>query len=112
MMYLLHYSLYACYFINVFIPLKLLNAKLSMLCFSRMVRPGARGHDANDPPSPDYMAGIMQQFELNRQFMQGLIDPFPRPNMNQQPNQVTLQDFMRLNPTVYRSSTQPLDADD
>ncbi|XP_044428647.1 uncharacterized protein [Triticum aestivum] len=32
--------------------------------------------------------------------------------MNQQPTQVTLQDFMRLNPTVYRSSTQPLDADD
>ena len=25
---------------------------------------------------------------------------------------MTLQDFMRLNPTVYRSSTQPLDADD
>ncbi|XBH55617.1 hypothetical protein VPH35_077670 [Triticum aestivum] len=37
---------------------------------------------------------------------------FPRPNMNQQPAQVTLQDFIRLNPTIYRSSTQPLDADD
>ena len=32
--------------------------------------------------------------------------------MNQQPTPVTLQDFMRLNPTIYRSSTQPLDADD
>ena len=32
--------------------------------------------------------------------------------MNQQPTPGTLQDFMRLNPTIYRSSTQPLDADD
>jgi hypothetical protein len=112
MMYILHYSLCACYLINVFISLKLLNAKLSMLCFSRMVRPGGRGHGANNPPPPNYMAGMMQQFELNRQFMQGLIDQFPRPNMNQQPTAVTLQDFMRLNPTIYRSSTHPLDADD
>jgi hypothetical protein len=31
------------------------------------------------------MAGMMQQFELSRQFMQGIMDQFPRPNMNQQP---------------------------
>ena len=37
---------------------------------------------------------------------------FPRPNMNQQPAPVTLQDFARLNHVIYRSSTQPLDADD
>ena len=58
------------------------------------------------------MAGMMQQFELNRQFMQGLMDHFPRLDMNQQPAPMTLHDFMRLNPTIYRSSTQPLDADD
>jgi hypothetical protein len=40
------------------------------------------------------------------------MDQFPHPNMNQQPAAVTLQDFMWLNPTVYCSSTQPLDADD
>ena len=62
--------------------------------------------------TPEYMAGMMQQFELNRQFMENIMAQFPRPNMNQQPTQVTLQDFMRLNPTEYRSSTQPLDADD
>src|SRR3954465_11869039 len=44
--------------------------------------------------------------------MENMMAQFPRPNMNQQPNTVTLQDFIRLNPTVYRSSTQPLDADD
>ena len=81
--------------------------------YSRMVRPAGRDRGAADtPPPPEYMAGMMQQFELNRQFMQGLMDQFPRPNMNQQPAAMTLQDFMRLNPVVYRSSTQPLDADD
>ena len=37
---------------------------------------------------------------------------FPRPNMNQQPAPVTLQDFARFNPVIYRNSTLPLDADD
>ncbi len=79
-----------------------------------MVRPAGRPRGpANDapPPPPEYMAGMIQQFELNRQFMQGLMDQFQRPNMNQ-PQGVTLQDFCRLNPAIYRSSTQPLDADD
>jgi hypothetical protein len=60
MMYLLHYSLCACYLVNVFILLKLLNAKLSMLHFSRMVKPGGRGRGVNDPPPPEYMAGMVQ----------------------------------------------------
>jgi hypothetical protein len=114
MMYRLHYFFVHVYLVNAFIAMKLLNAKLSMLRFSRMVRPGprGRGHGADFPPPPEYMAGMMQQFELNRQFMENIMAQFPRPNGNQQPNQVTLQDFVRLNPTVYRSSTQPLDADD
>ena len=77
-----------------------------------MVRPGGRGRGGDAPPPPEYMAGMIQQFELNRQFMENMMAQFPRPNMNQQPAQVTLQDFIRLNPTIYRSSTQPLDADD
>ncbi|KAI5016288.1 hypothetical protein ZWY2020_006139 [Hordeum vulgare] len=78
-----------------------------------MVRPAGIAWRANDapPPPPEYMAGMIQQFELNRQFMQGLMDQFQRPNMNQ-PQGMTLQDFCRLNPAIYRSSTQPLDADD
>ena len=90
---------------------KFLNAELPLLYISRMVRPGGRGCGGNAPPPPEYMAGMMQQFELNRQFMENIMAQFPRPNMNQQPTQVTLQDFMRLNPTIYCSSTQPLDAD-
>ena len=83
-----------------------------LLHVSRMVRPTGRGRGANDPPPPEFFAEMMQQFELNHQFMEGMMAQFPRPNMNQQPTLVTLQDFMRLNPTIYRSSTQPLDADD
>ena len=89
-----------------------LNAELPLLYISRMVRPGGRGRGGDAPPPPEYMAGMIQQFELNRQFMENMMAQFPRPNMNQQPAQVTLQDFIRLNPTIYRSSTQPLDADD
>jgi hypothetical protein len=77
-----------------------------------MVGPAGRGRGANNPPPPDYLAGMMQHFEPNCQFMQGIMDQFPRSNMNQQPAPITLQDFVCLNPTVFRNSVQPLDADD
>ena len=77
-----------------------------------MARPAGRGRGANDPPPPQFFAGMMQQFELNRQFMEGMMTQFPHSNMDQQPAPVTLQDLMHLNPTIYCSSTQPLDADD
>ena len=66
-----------------------------------MVRPGGHGRGGNAPPPPEYMAGMIQQLEMNRQFMENMMAQFPRPNMNQQPTPVTLQDFMRLNPTMY-----------
>ena len=88
--------------------------KLPLLNFSRMVRPNARGRGrgANAPPPPDYMAGMMQQFELNRQFMQGIMNQFPNQNAHQQQGTISLQDFVRLNPVSYRNSANPLDADD
>ena len=58
---------------------------------------------------------MMQQFELNRQFMPGIMAQFPQQNPqghHQQPAAVTLHDFTRLNPTEFRNSEQPLDADD
>ena len=63
---------------------KFLNAELPLLYISRMVRPGGRGRGrgGNAPPPPEYMAGMMQQFELNRQFMENIMAQFPRPNMN------------------------------
>src|SRR3990170_1218387 len=66
----------------------------------------------SNPPPPDYMAAMMQQFELHRQFMQGVIDQFPRPNEHHQPAVITLPEFVRLNPVTFYNSTNPLDADD
>ena len=81
-----------------------------------MVRPGGCGRGANNPPPPpDYTVGMMQQFELNRQFMEGIMAQLPQQNHrahNQQPTVVALHDGTRLNPTVFRNSDQPLDADD
>jgi hypothetical protein len=64
------------------------------------------------PPPPDYMAAMMQQFELNRQFMMGIMQQFPRPNADQQPPSITLPEFVRLNPSFFRNTVNPLDADD
>ena len=69
---------------------KFLNAELPLLYISRMVRPGGHGRGGNLPPPPEYMAGMIQQLAMNRQFMENMMAQFPRPNMNQQPTQVTL----------------------
>src|SRR3989337_906350 len=66
----------------------------------------------NNPPPPDCMAAMMQQFELHRQFVQGVIDQFPRPNANQQPASIMLPEFVRLNPVTFRNAVNPPDADD
>ena len=74
---------------------------------------------ADDPPHPPYIAAMMQQFELNRQqfelnrqFMTGVMAQLPTQNAQQQLSPITLQEFVRLNPSVYRNSTNPMDADD
>ena len=66
---------------------------------------------ADDPPPPPYIATMMQQFELNRQFMTGVMAQFPNQNA-QQPAPITLQEFVLLNPSIFRNSTNPMDADD
>ena len=67
----------------------LVYANLSMLnypCYiSRMVRLGGCGRGGNAPPPPEYMAGMIQQLEMNHQFMENMMAQFPRPNMNQHP---------------------------
>ena len=62
---------------------------------------------ADDPPPPPYMAAILQQFDLNRQFMAGVMAQLPNQNAP-----ITLQEFMRLSPSTFRSSANPMDADD
>ena len=80
-----------------------------------MVRPAGRGSGRapEHPPSPDYMAAMMQQFEMQCQFMQGIMNQFPHQNnLNQNPLPITLSEFVHLNPTIFCNSEQPLDADD
>src|ERR1041385_4988818 len=93
---------------------KIFIAEIPLLNSSRMAGRG-RGRGANEPPPPpDYMAAMMQQFELNRQFMENIMAQFPQPNQNGHHHQhatVTLHDFTRLNPTMFRNTVQPLDAD-
>src|ERR1044072_4904155 len=91
---------------------------LTLLNLSRMVRPGGRGRGRGGnepPPPPDYMAAMMQQFELNRQFMKNIMAQFPQQNQHGHHHQhaaVTLRPFTRLNPTVFRNTVQPMDADE
>src|SRR4051812_23144506 len=91
---------------------------MPLLNFSRMAGRGGRGRGrgrgANDPPPPpDYMAAMMQKFQMNQVFMQGVIDQLQNQNQHQnQPPVVTLRDFMRVNPPTFHQPAQPLDADD
>src|SRR4051812_33755601 len=62
---------------------------------------------ADDPPPPPYMAAILQQFDMNRQFMAGVMAHLPNQNAL-----ITLQEFVHLNPSTFRSSANPMDADD
>src|ERR1041384_6782671 len=68
----------------------------------------------DDPPPPPYLAAMMQQFELNReqfdlnrQFMAGVMAQLPNHNAP-----ITLREFVRLNPSIFRNSADPMDADD
>src|SRR3954470_6241261 len=62
---------------------------------------------ADDPPPPPYLAAMMELFDLNRQFMAGVMAQLPNRNAP-----ITLQEFVRLIPSVFRSSANPMDADD
>src|SRR3989337_4481066 len=61
---------------------------------------------ADDPPPPPYIAAMVQQF------MTGILAQCPNQNAHQQPTPITLPEFVRLNPSVFRNSTNPMDADD
>src|SRR3954469_15073688 len=93
-------------------------SEMPMLNLSRMAGRGGRGRGrgANDPPPPpDYMAAMMQQFQLNQVFMQGVIDQLQNQNQNHHKNHqhgVDLQGLMRLSSPTFPHPEQPLEADD
>src|SRR3954467_14601156 len=86
--------------------------EIPLLNFSRMVRPAGRGQGGNEPPPPlDYMAAMMQQFQLIQEFMQGVIDQLQNQNQNNNRDHqhgVDLQGFMRLSPPTFHHPEQPL----
>ena len=66
---------------------KIIISEMPLLYFSRMAGRGGRGRGANDPPPPpDYMFAMMQQFQLNQVFMQGVIDQLQNQNQNHHNN--------------------------
>lgn len=54
----------------------------------------------------------MQQFELNRQAQERLLACIERNNAPPKNGPISLQEFVRLNPATFCSSTEPLDVDD
>ena len=85
-MYLLHCLIIVMLHLEVTKHLQVLLLNYPLLNFSKMVRPRGRGAGRNPehPPPPDYMAAMMQQFEVNRQFIQGIMAQFPHhQNQNQ-----------------------------
>src|SRR3954462_13826796 len=83
---------------------KIIIFEMSLLNFSRMAGRGGRGRGrgANDPPPPpDYMAVMMQQFQMHQVFMQGVIDQLQNQNQLHDQNHhhgIDLQGFMCLSP--------------
>ena len=82
-----------------------------------MVRPGGRGHGRGAPP-PEYLAGFIQQTQMNQQFMAGIMTRMENLNNNNNNNnlqhagQVLLTDFVRLHPATFHNPVEPMDADD
>ena len=67
---------------------------------------------ANDPPPPPYIAAMMQQFELNHQLNESLVNHLECNDARQEPDPISLQEFVRLNPSTFRNSNDPMEADD
>jgi hypothetical protein len=54
----------------------------------------------------------MQQFELNRQLNENLVRRLECNEARQEPGPISLPEFVHLNLSVFRNSTNPMDADD
>ena len=68
--------------------------------------------DDEDPPPPSSTAEIMLEAERNRRDQTRLLERIEQNTSRQQDSGVTIQDFILLNPPVFRCSSEPLDADD
>src|SRR3954463_1142662 len=76
------------------------------------VDPSFGNIDNEEPPSPTSMAEIMLEAERNHHDQTRLLECIRQNTSHQQDSVVTIQDFILLNPPVFRCSSEPLDADD
>ena len=76
------------------------------------VDPSSGNIDDEEPPSPTSMAEIMLEAERNRRDQTCLLECIAQNTSRQQDSVVTIQDFILLNPPVFRCPSEPLDADD
>src|SRR3954464_7986760 len=76
------------------------------------VDPSSGNIDDEEPPSPTLTAEIMLEAERNRRDQTRLLECIAQNTSRQQDSVVTIQDFILLNPPVFRCPSEPLDADD
>src|SRR3954462_12139082 len=76
------------------------------------VDPSSGNIDDEEPPPPTSTAEIMLEAERNRRDQTRLLEHIEQNTSCQQDSVVTIQDFILLNPPVFRCSSEPLDADD
>ena len=68
--------------------------------------------DDDDPPPPPSAEEIMMEAEQNRRDQTRLLERIEQNTSCQRHSVVTIQDFILLNPPVFRCSSEPLGADD
>src|SRR4051812_37404312 len=76
------------------------------------VDPSSGNIDDEEPPPPTSTAEIMLEVERNRRDQTRLLERIAQNTSCQQDSVVTIQDFILLNPPVFRCSSEPLDAND
>src|SRR4051812_20534305 len=67
--------------------------------------------DDENPPPPTSTVEIMMEAERNRRDQTRLLERIEQNTSRQQNGVVTIQDFILLNPPVFRCSSEPLDSD-
>src|SRR3954453_11622297 len=72
---------------------------------------GNNQEEDNLPPPPT-MTQVLMEVERNRRDSQTLLEVIARNTTQQRNEMVSLNDFIRLHPSVFSYSTEPLDADD
>src|ERR1041385_1771649 len=76
------------------------------------VDPSSSYIDDEEPPPPTSTAEIMMEAETNRRDHTCLLERIEQNTSRQHHSVVPIQDFILLNPPVFRCPSEPLDADD